>query len=455
MASTKYEEKLSTDNMMKLVFKMAIPGVAAQVVNLLYSIVDRIYIGHIPHIGTDALAGVGVTNSIIILIAAFSQIVSGGGGPLATIALGRGDRKRAEKILGNGFFLLIIFSVILSAVTYIFMKPILMTVGASSNTITYAVEYLSTYLLGTIFVMMAVGLNTYISAQGRPGIAMLSVIIGAVFNIILDPLFIYVFELGVKGAAVATIISQCVSALWVLKFLFSQKASLRIKMCNIKPDLKIIRSMISLGIAPFIMASTESLIGFVMNGTLSIYGDIYVSTLTVMQSAMQIISVPIGGFSQGFIPIVSYNYGHENVDRVKQCFKITAVIMVSFNFIGTLLIIIFPGIIARIFTKDVILINKVSEMMPIFLAGMTIFGLQRECQSMFLALGQAKVSLFIALLRKVFLLVPLVFIFSKLMGVTGVFTAEAVADATAAILCTMIFWVKFPKILKNIKNDKI
>ena len=448
MVSTKYEEKLSTDNMIKLVFKMAIPSVAAQVVNLLYSIVDRIYIGHIPNIGTNALAGVGVTNSIIILIAAFAQIVGGGGGPLATIALGKGDRKRAEKILGNGFFLLIFFAISASVVTYIFMNPILMTVGASSNTITYAAQYLSTYLLGTIFVMMAMGLNTYISAQGRPGIAMLSVIIGAVVNIILDPIFIYVFELGVKGAAIATIISQCLSALWVLKFLFSQKASLQIKMCYIKPDFRIIGSMVSLGIAPFIMASTESLIGFVMNGTLSKYGDIYVSALTVMQSAMQIISVPIGGFSQGFIPIVSYNYGHKNMDRVKQCFKITAVVMVSFNFIGTLLIIIFPKVVAAIFTKDVLLINKVSEMMMIFLAGMTIFGLQRECQSMFLALGQAKVSLFIALLRKVFLLVPLVLILSKFMGVTGVFAAESIADATAAILCTIIFCFKFPKILK-------
>ncbi|MSR91531.1 MATE family efflux transporter [Inconstantimicrobium porci] len=448
MASTKYEEKLSTDNMIKLVFKMAIPSVAAQVVNLLYSIVDRIYIGHIPNIGTNALAGVGVTNSIIILIAAFAQIVGGGGGPLATIALGKGDRKRAEKILGNGFFLLIFFAISASVVTYIFMNPILMTVGASSNTITYAVDYLSTYLLGTIFVMMAMGLNTYISAQGRPGIAMLSVIIGAVVNIILDPIFIYVFELGVKGAAIATIISQCLSALWVLKFLFSQKASLQIKMCYIKPDFRIIGSMVSLGIAPFIMASTESLIGFVMNGTLSKYGDIYVSALTVMQSAMQIISVPIGGFSQGFIPIVSYNYGHKNMDRVKQCFKITAVVMVSFNFIGTLLIIIFPKVVAAIFTKDVLLINKVSEMMMIFLAGMTIFGLQRECQSMFLALGQAKISLFIALLRKVFLLVPLVLILSRFIGVKGVFAAEAVADATAAILCTIIFRIKFPKILK-------
>ena len=448
MASTKYEEKLSTDNMIKLVFKMAIPSVAAQVVNLLYSIVDRIYIGHIPNIGTNALAGVGVTNSIIILIAAFAQIVGGGGGPLATIALGKGDRKRAEKILGNGFFLLIFFAISASVVTYIFMNPILMTVGASSNTITYAVDYLSTYLLGTIFVMMAMGLNTYISAQGRPGIAMLSVIIGAVVNIILDPIFIYVFELGVKGAAIATIISQCLSALWVLKFLFSQKASLQIKMCYIKPDFRIIGSMVSLGIAPFIMASTESLIGFVMNGTLSKYGDIYVSALTVMQSAMQIISVPIGGFSQGFIPIVSYNYGHKNMDRVKQCFKITAVVMVSFNFIGTLLIIIFPKVVAAIFTKDVLLINKVSEMMMIFLAGMTIFGLQRECQSMFLSLGQAKISLFIALLRKVFLLVPLVLILSRFIGVKGVFAAEAVADATAAILCTIIFRIKFPKILK-------
>lgn len=449
MVNTKYEEKLGNEKMLPLILKMALPAVAAQVVNLLYNIVDRMYIGHIPDVGTMALAGVGVTQSIIILISAFSQIVSGGGGPIATIALGRGDRKRAEKILGNGLLLLIIFTIVISSLVYIFMEPLLMTIGASSNTIIYATDYLSIYLLGTIFVQITVGLNTYISAQGRPTISMLSVIIGAVLNIILDPIFIYGFGLGVKGAAIATIISQAFSAFWVLGFLFSQKASLRIKLCNMKPDFKIIGSVVSLGIAPFVMASTESLIGFVMNGSLSRYGDIYVSTLTVMQSGMQMISVPVAGFAQGIIPIISYNYGHKNVDRVKQGFKISAIIMVTVNFIGTMIVILFPSIVARMFTKDINLINNVSYIMPIFMAGMTIFGLQRVCQSMFLALGQAKVSLFVALLRKVFLLIPLVLILQNFWGVMGVYAGEAISDGVAAILCTIIFINKFPKILRE------
>lgn len=449
MVNTKYEEKLGNEKMLPLILKMALPAVAAQVVNLLYNIVDRMYIGHIPDVGTMALAGVGVTQSIIILISAFSQIVSGGGGPIATIALGRGDRKRAEKILGNGLLLLIIFTITISSLVYIFMEPLLMTIGASSNTIIYATDYLSIYLLGTIFVQITVGLNTYISAQGRPTISMLSVVIGAVLNIILDPIFIYGFGLGVKGAAIATIISQAFSAFWVLGFLFSQKASLRIKLCNMKPDFKIIGSVVSLGIAPFVMASTESLIGFVMNGSLSRYGDIYVSTLTVMQSGMQMISVPVAGFAQGIIPIISYNYGHKNVDRVKQGFKISAIIMVTVNFIGTMIVILFPSIVARMFTKDINLINNVSYIMPIFMAGMTIFGLQRVCQSMFLALGQAKISLFVALLRKVFLLIPLVLILQNFWGVMGVYAGEAISDGVAAILCTIIFINKFPKILRE------
>lgn len=452
--SIEYEKRLGTDKMLPLIFRMALPAVAAQVVNLLYSIVDRIYIGHIPGVGTDALAGVGVTNSVIILIAAFAQIVSGGGGPLATIALGKEDRKRAEKILGNGFFLVVVFAIVTSIVTYTFMNPILMKVGASNKTIGYATSYLSTYLLGTIFVLISIGLNTFISAQGRPTIAMLSVLIGAVINIVLDPILIYGFNMGVRGAALATIIAQGVSAMWILRFLFSDRASLRIKLKYIRPDIKIIGTVVSLGIAPFIMASTESLIGFVMNGSLKEYGDIYVSTLTIMQSSMQMISVPITGFAQGFIPVASYNYGHRNPKRVKECFKISFVVMFLFNFCATLLIIIFPEPISRIFTSDINLINTVSKMMPIFMAGMTIFGMQRCCQNMFLSLGQAKVSLFIALLRKVFLLVPLVFILKELRGVTGVFAAEAIADATAATLCIIIFSFKFPKILRGITDTE-
>lgn len=448
--NTSYEERLGSAPMLKLLIQMALPSVAAQLVNLLYNIVDRIYIGHIPLIGTDALAGVGITGSIIILISAFSSIVGGGGAPLAAIALGRNDRKQAEKILGNGFILLILFSILTMGVTYAFMDPILRVIGASDNTIGYARDYLSIYLIGTLFVEFATGLNTFISCQGRPQTAMWAVLIGAVLNIFLDWLFVQVLDLGVAGAAWATVISQFFSAVWVLAFLFSRRASLRLTFENMKPDKEVIRSTFSLGISPFIMGSTESLIGFVLNGSLMRYGDIYVSTLTVMQSAMQITSVPLTGFAQGFSPVMSYNYGHRNPQRVKECFRISLIIMTGFNLILTLFMILFPGLIASIFTDDQTLINSVSHIMPVFLAGMTIFGLQRTCQNSFVALGQAKISLFIALLRKVILLIPLALILPYIFNsVMGVYAAEAIADATAAILCTIIFAMRFPKILKS------
>lgn len=449
MKDNAYEERLGTDRMLPLVFKMALPAVAAQIANLLYNIVDRIFIGHIPGIGTDALAGVGVTTSVIILISAFSAIVSGGGAPLAAIALGQGDRERAERILGNGFVLLVIFTVFTSLVTYLFMEPILLLTGASEATLGFGTEYLSIYLLGTIFVQISTGLNTFINIQGRPGIAMCSILIGAFINIILDPIFIYTLGLGVKGAAIATVISQACSAAWVLRFLFSRKASLNLAHRYMRLDLRTIGAILGLGISPFIMASTESLVGFVLNGSLQKFGDIYVSALTILQSAMQFGSVPITGFAQGFVPIISYNFGHGDTRRVKECYKIALVTMFSFNAAVMLAMISFPAAAASMFTSDPELIDTVSQMMPVFLSGMTIFGLQRACQNTFIALGQAKVSLFIALLRKVILLVPLALLLPEFWGVKGVFAAESIADATAAICCTAIFMITFPRILKK------
>lgn len=447
--NNRHEERLGTDRMLPLVFKMALPAVIAQVVNLLYNLVDRIYIGHIPEIGTQALAGIGVAGSLIILISAFSAIVAGGGAPLAAIALGQGNRSRAGKILGNGFILLLFFTVLTSVISYLFMEPILMFTGASHQTIGYAKDYLSIYLIGTLFVEVSVGLNTFINTQGRPGIAMWSIIIGAFLNILLDPLFIFVFEWGVKGAAIATIISQACSACWVLAFLTSRRASLRLERRYMKLDKKVVGAILALGASPFIMASTESLVGFVLNGSLKAFGDIYVSALTIMQSAMLIVSVPLSGFALGFVPIVSYNYGHGNRDRVKECFKIVVLVMFLFNFLLMLLMILFPAAVASVFTSDEQLIGTVSKVMPVFLAGMTIFGLQRACQNMFVALGQARVSIFIALLRKVILLVPLALLLPHFMGVMGVYAAEGISDATAAICCTIIFAMQFPKILKK------
>lgn len=445
-----YEERLGTDPMLRLIFRMALPAVAAQFVNLLYAIVDRVYIGHIPGIGTDALAGVGVTMSIVILISSFSAIVGAGGAPLAAIALGQGNRERAGKILGNGFVLLLLFTVVTSSLAYLFMEPMLLLTGASERTLGYAEDYLSVYLLGTLFVELSVGLNAFINTQGRPGIAMTSVLIGAAMNIVLDPVFIFGLDLGVKGAALATILSQACSAGWVLRFLFSRQASLPLERRYMKLDKGIVLSMLALGVSPFIMASTESLVGFVLNGSLKHFGDIHVSALAILQSAMQFASVPLVGFAQGFVPVASYNYGHGYKDRVRSCFRISLITMFSFNFVLMLLMICFPSVVASAFTDDEVLIGTVRCVMPVFLAGMTIFGLQRACQNMFVALGQARISIFIALLRKVILLIPLALLLPRFWGVNGIYAAEAVSDATAAVCCTLLFAWKFPKILSRI-----
>lgn len=445
-----YEERLGTDPMLRLIFRMALPAVAAQFVNLLYAIVDRVYIGHIPGIGTDALAGVGVTMSIVILISSFSAIVGAGSAPLAAIALGQGNRERAGKILGNGFVLLLLFTVVTSSLAYLFMEPVLLLTGASEHTLGYAEDYLSVYLLGTLFVELSVGLNAFINTQGRPGIAMTSVLIGAAMNIVLDPVFIFGLDMGVKGAALATILSQACSAGWVLRFLFSRQASLPLERRYMKLDKGIVLSMLALGVSPFIMASTESLVGFVLNGSLKHFGDIHVSALAILQSAMQFASVPLVGFAQGFVPVASYNYGHGYKDRVRSCFRISLITMFSFNFVLMLLMICFPSVVASAFTDDEVLIGTVRCVMPVFLAGMTIFGLQRACQNMFVALGQARISIFIALLRKVILLIPLALLLPRFWGVNGIYAAEAISDATAAVCCTLLFAWKFPKILSRI-----
>lgn len=445
-----YEERLGTDPMLRLIFRMALPAVAAQFVNLLYAIVDRVYIGHIPGIGTDALAGVGVTMSIVILISSFSAIVGAGGAPLAAIALGQGNRERAGKILGNGFVLLLLFTVVTSSLAYLFMEPVLLLTGASEHTLGYAEDYLSVYLLGTLFVELSVGLNAFINTQGRPGIAMTSVLIGAAMNIVLDPVFIFGLDMGVKGAALATILSQACSAGWVLRFLFSRQASLPLERRYMKLDKGIVLSMLALGVSPFIMASTESLVGFVLNGSLKHFGDIHVSALAILQSAMQFASVPLVGFAQGFVPVASYNYGHGYKDLVRSCFRISLITMFSFNFVLMLLMICFPSVVASAFTDDEVLIGTVRCVMPVFLAGMTIFGLQRACQNMFVALGQARISIFIALLRKVILLIPLALLLLRFWGVNGIYAAEAISDATAAVCCTLLFAWKFPKILSRI-----
>ena len=365
------------------------------------------------------------------------------------------NRRRAGKILGNGFTLLILFTLLTSFIAYTFMEPILLFTGASEHTLGYAEDYLSIYLLGTLFVEVSTGLNAFINAQGRPAVAMCSVLIGALLNIILDPIFIFWLDMGVKGAALATVLSQACSAVWVLSFLFSRRASLPLERRYMKLEKSIVLSMLALGVSPFIMASTESLVGFVLNSSLKEFGDIYVSALTVLQTSMQFASVPLTGFAQGFVPVASYNYGHGDKQRVKECFRIALITMFSFNLVLMLFMIGFPAIVASAFTSDTRLIETVRWTMPVFLGGMTIFGLQRACQNMFVALGQARISIFIALLRKVILLIPLALILPHFMGVAGVYAAEAISDATAAICCTLLFFWQFPKILRKIKSKSL
>ena len=447
-----YDSRFATEPMWPLIMKMALPAVAAQLVNLLYSIIDRVYIGHIAEIGTDALAGVGICNTLIIIIGAFAQFVGAGGAPLAGIELGKGNLERARKILNNGFLLLIGFTVILLIVINIWMEPLLRLTGASDSTIVYALPYMRIYLMGTIFVEITLGLNTFINTQGKPGISMCIIVLGAVLNIILDPVFIFVFGMGVRGAATATVISQACSAVCIIIFLTRKTTVLAIRKKYMKPDLSVIKQICSLGISPFIMACTESVIGFILNGSLAAYGDIYVSALTIMQSAMQIIAVPLAGFTQGSVPVISYNYGHKDPARVKESVKVITIVAFAYNLILCLFFILAPGIIASLFTQDAELIATVKEAMPWFMTGMTIFGLQRAFQNTFIATNQAKVSLFIALLRKIILLVPLALILPHFItpGQNGVFLAESIADALACICCTIIFLCKFPRMMKKL-----
>lgn len=443
------EEKLGTEKIGKLILSMGIPTLIAQVINLLYNIVDRMYIGHL--VGPEALTGVGLTLPVIMLISAFSAFVGAGGAPLAAIAMGQGDKKRAETILSNAVTMLVAFTVILMAVFFLIEKPFLYLIGASDVTYPYAGAYLRIYLLGTLFVQLVIGLNPFITAQGQSRTAMLSVLIGAVLNIALDPVFIFVFHMGVRGAALATIISQFASALWTMRFLLSGKTSLRIQAKYLKPQWRVIGSVAALGVSPFIMQSTESLISVVLSSGLQKYGgDIYVGSLTILQSVMQLINTPISGFTQGVQPILSYNYGAGNIGRVRDTYKRIIIITTTASFVITLSAMLFPGMFACIFTDDPQLTAVVKKVMPIFVAGMLIFGVQMGCQTTFMGLGQAKISLFMALLRKVFLLVPFAIIFPMVtQNVLSIYFAECSADAIAAVICGIVFLCNIRKILEQ------
>lgn len=445
------DEKLGTAPLGRLMFSLALPTVLAQLINVLYNIVDRIYIGHMQGDGNLALTGVGVTLPIITLIAAFSAFAGAGGAPLAAIELGKKDERKASLIMGNSAWLLVFFSIVLTIGFLIFKIPILHAFGASSKTITYANDYITIYLLGTIFVQLALGLNAFISGQGAAKAAMLSVLIGAVINIVLDPIFIFALHLGVRGAALATVISQFVSAVWVVSFLKSKRSVLYLKL--VRPDKSLILKIAALGIAPFVMQSTESLVTITFNTGLQRYGgDLYVGSMSILMSIMQLIVIPVNGITQGVQPIVSYNYGAGNRLRVKE----TVIRLVSVCLLGTLILagvaIFCPGIYASMFTNDAELVALTCRIMPIFFLGIAIFGIQAACQSTFLALGQAKVSLFIATLRKIILLIPLALILPKFLGVKGIYIAEPVSDVISVIVTSVLCVITLKRIFSEMED---
>lgn len=453
----KQDEKLGSAPLGKLIAEMALPAVAAQIINVLYNIVDRIYIGHIHGYGDMALTGVGVTFPILMVISAFSAFAGMGGAPLASIQLGKKNYEGAEKILGNCVSLLLIFSVILTVVFSVFKTPVLYAFGASDTTIVYAEQYISIYLIGTIFVQFAVGLNTFISGQGNARTAMFSVLIGAVINIVLDPIFIFTFGMGVRGAALATIISQAVSAVWVIRFLTSKKSVIRIRRKHVRLSAKTVGSIAALGISPFIMQSTESLVMITLNSGLQKYGgDLYVGTMSIMTSIMQLIVIPVQGISQGVQPIMSYNFGAGKLKRVKGAFVRMAAVCLAATIVLAGLAVLKPVIYARVFTSNQELISLTCKVMPVYFLGITVFGIQMACQTTFLSLGQAKVSLVIALLRKIILLIPLAIILPKFMGVMGIYRAEPIADFTSVAVSALLFVITAKKILRyDEKNDMI
>lgn len=448
------EEKLGSAPLFRLMMSMGIPTLVAQIINLLYNIIDRIYIGHIPEVGATALTGVGLALPMIVIISAFSAFVGAGGAPLSAIALGRGKKEEAERILGNGFSLLLVFSAFLMVLFFIIKKPVLFLIGASEATFPFADEYMTIYIFGTLFVQISLGMNPYITAQGCSRTAMLSVLIGAVLNIALDPLFIFGLGMGIRGAALATVISQFVSAVWVLRFLTRKDRAMGIRRNYLKIRGKIVAKIMSLGVAPFIMQATESFISIVMNSGLQRYGgDMYVGTLTIMQSVMQFVSIPVSGFTQGVQPIMSYNFGAGNKERVKKTYFTMLGIVMSYTILLTISIMAVPGAFARMFTDSSELILLVEKIMPVFVCGMLVFGVQMSSQTTFLALGQAKISLFIALLRKVILLIPLAIILPKLTGdVMFIYYAEPISDVTSALTCGILFACLFGKILKRSKS---
>lgn len=449
---TEEQNKLAVMPVGKLLASLAMPAIAAQIVNLLYNMVDRIYIGHIPEVGALALTGLGVTLPVITLVAAFAALIGFGGAPRASIAMGQGDYETAEKILGSCVFTLTCLAAVLTAVFSVFAEPILYAFGASSDTIVYALPYMKIYVLGSICVLFTTGLNAFITSQGFASVGMKTVMIGAGLNIVLDPLFIFAFDMGVQGAALATVLSQAVSAVWVLCFLCGKKTVLHIRRQNIKFSFKIMGPVLALGVSPFIMQSTESLLSVCFNTSQQKYGgDIAVGAMTILASVMQFSMMPLQGLSQGMQPIVSFNYGAKNTDRVREAFLLTLKSCLCYSFAVWLLAMLIPGGLARVFSSDAATVEYTRWAMRIYMAVSCIFGAQIACQQTFVALGKAVHSLFLAVLRKIILLIPMIYILPNFFEdkVFAVFLAEPVSDFLAVTATVTLFYCTAWKLMKK------
>ena len=447
---------LGTAPIGKLLLNLSIPTVIAQLINMLYNVVDIIYIGHIPGEGSLALTGVGVCMPIIMIVTAFAALISSGGAPRASICMGKQDNKSAEQILGNCFSLQIVVSIVLTVVLLIWNKDLLMAFGASKNTLGYATDYMRIYALGTLFVQLTLGMNAFITAQGFTTTSMVSVLIGAICNITLDPVFIFVFNMGVKGAALATVLSQAISTMWVVVFLSGKKTQLHLrkKYMGLKP--KIFLPCVALGLATFIMQASESVVTVCFNSSLLHYGgDIAVGAMTILTSVMQFAMLPLQGIAQGSQPIASYNYGAKNADRVKKTFRLLVITCLTYSTLLWATVQIIPKVFVSIFTSDAKLVAFTAPMLKIYLGGLFLFGIQIACQITFTSLGKAVNSIIVAVVRKFVLLLPLIYIMPHVVSnpTIGVYMAEPIADIIAVLFTSVLFTFQFKKALAQIRNS--
>ena len=446
---------LGTEPIGKLLLKLSIPTVIAQLINMLYNIVDRIYIGHIPEEGSLALTGVGVCMPIIMIVSAFAALVSSGGAPRASIYMGRQDNDSAEQILGNCFSLQIVISLLLTVILLIFGEDLLLAFGASENTIRYAVDYMQIYAFGTLFVQLTLGMNAFITAQGFTKVSMFSVLIGAICNITLDPVFIFGLHMGVKGAALATVLSQAISTIWVVLFLCGKKTQIRLRKTYLRLQAKVIVPCVMLGLAAFIMHASESIVSVCFNSSLLRYGgDIAVGAMTILTSVMQFAMLPLQGIAQGAQPVSSYNYGARNADRVKKTFRLLLITCLTYSVLLWAAVELIPRAFVSIFTSDAALIDFTAPMLRVYLGGLFLFGIQIACQMTFTSLGKAVNSIVVAVVRKFVLLIPLIYIMPHMVSdpTVGVYMAEPIADIIAVIFTSILFAVQFKKALAEIQR---